>query len=94
MKSARPERRSDLDAVIALGTDPLLSAKQIAVIDGCALSTVLARMAKGEYGPIFKDGRLTRALLSGVKRRRETLKLAKLGKNPLPDNFKQAEAAA
>jgi hypothetical protein len=53
---------------------------KVGELEGVGNTTVYGRMARGEYGPVFKDGAIT--LISGqgiIDRRKRNLQLATYG---------------
>jgi hypothetical protein len=53
-----------------INPDQLYSPRQVGEIDNICQATVYNRMAVGEYGPVFKDGRKTQITGQGILGRR------------------------
>jgi hypothetical protein len=60
--------------------DRLYSPRQVSKLENVCLATTYARMAKGEYGVVFKDGRKTALIGQSILERRS--------KNLKPATFK------
>ena len=67
-----------------INPDRLYSPKQLSNFEGVCLASVYARMGRGEYGQVFKDGAKTAILGESIlERRRKNLKPASF-KAPVP----------
>jgi hypothetical protein len=53
-----------------INPNQLYSPRQVGEIDNVSQATVYNRMALGEYGPVFKDGRKTQVPGQGILDRR------------------------
>jgi hypothetical protein len=69
--------------------DQMYAPKQGAKLEGVSLALFYQRMAAGQYGAVYKDGRLTRIPGSGIlARRRQRLMRAKFKvPSPQPNRF-------
>jgi hypothetical protein len=67
-----------------------LTIKQVQLVEDCTRTAVYERLGRGEYVAV-KDGKRIRVLMSSIRRRRESLPLAKIKapaprRKKLPDN--------